>query len=363
MIITLAIVAVLSIAVFVFIQQKSFGKTPEGSRLERIKKSPNYKNGTFTNQTETPMMAEEASYFHLFKLYLFQENKTEPDTTLPSVKTDLKSFITDKPVLTWFGHSTLLIQIKGKNILVDPVLSKRASPVSYAGSKNYQGTDIYSVDDLPAIDFILITHDHYDHLDFETIDQLKSKTGKFYVPLGVGSHLEYWGVASDKIHEFDWWESETISSEIQLIATPARHFSGRSITDRNKTLWTSYVIKTDEHSLYLGGDSGYDKHYKEIGEKYGPFDLVLLEAGQYHQYWPLIHMMPEETVQACVDLKGKVLLPIHWGKFTLALHTWDDPITRVVRKAKESEVKLSTPMIGEKIILDSVYPDKSWWIN
>ena len=363
MLIFLVIVAMFAIAVFVFVRQKPFGKVPEGNRLERIKKSPNYKNGAFANQTETPMMAEEASYLRLLKLYLFQENKTEPDTTVPSVKTDLNSYLTEKPVLTWFGHSTLLIRIAGATILVDPVFSQRASPVSYAGSKNYKGTDIYSISDLPAIDFVLITHDHYDHLDYETIDQLKAQTGKFYTPLGVGSHLEYWGVPAEKIREFDWWESENITSEIKLIATPARHFSGRGITDRNKTLWTSYVIKTADHSLYLGGDSGYDKHYKEIGEKYGPFDLVLLEAGQYHEYWPFIHMMPEETVQACIDLKGKVLLPIHWAKFTLALHAWNDPITRVAKKAKESEVKLSTPMIGEKIIVDSVYPNKTWWIN
>jgi L-ascorbate metabolism protein UlaG (beta-lactamase superfamily) len=363
MIIFLGIIVGLFVIAYLFMQQKSFGKAPSGDRLKRIEKSLNYKNGIFVNQSDTPMMAEDASYWELLKKYTTNRQKTSPDSTLPSIKRDLKIAPSDKPTITWFGHSTLLIQIQGKNILVDPVFSQRASPVQYVGSKNYKGTDVYCVEDLPAIDYVFLTHDHYDHMDYETIELLKNKVSKFYTPLGAGSHLEHWGIPSEKIVEFDWWESAEIIPSMKLIATPARHFSGRGILDRAKTLWTSYVLITPDYKIFIGGDSGYDKHFKEIGEKLGPFDLVILEAGQYHQYWKYIHMMPEETVQASIDLKSKALLPVHWGKFTLALHTWNEPIDRVINKSKELNVKVTTPVLGEEVILDSIYPSKTWWKN
>lgn len=363
MLIFLLIVALLSITVFLFIQQPSFGEIPEGKRLEKIKTSSNYVNGRFKNLSPTSLMADQASYIKLLKLQFWKETPTEPATVLPSVKSDLAPTLTEKPVITWFGHSSLLIQLKEKNILVDPVLSERASPVQYAGSRNYEGTSIFTTEDLPTIDYVLITHDHYDHLDYGTITQLKSRKPKFYTPLGVGAHLESWGIPSEDIHEFDWWESENIDTGIKLITTPARHFSGRSLTDKNKTLWASFVLITQEHNIYLGGDSGYDTHFREIGEKYGPFDIAILEAGQYHEYWPNIHMMPEETVQASKDLKAKVLLPVHWGKFTLSLHRWDDPIVRINNQSQRAGVQITTPRIGEKIILDSIYPESKWWVG
>lgn len=363
MFILLVVATVLTVAVFLFVQQKSFGRPPGTLRTEAIKQSPHYVDGRFANLHPTSVMAEDASYIKVLTSYFSPAEGREPAAALPIVKTDLKQVEAGKPVIVWFGHSSLLIKAGGKNILVDPVFSERASPVQYAGSKRYPGTSVYSVDDLPHIDYLFITHDHYDHLDYETITRLKAKTGKFFVPLGVGSHLEYWGIEQGRITELDWWDSKTLSSSMEIIATPARHFSGRGLTDRNKTLWASYVLILPGHRIYIGGDSGYDTHFKEIGEKYGPFDLVILESGQYNAYWPHIHMMPEETVQASLDLRGKVLQPVHWGKFTLALHPWDEPVKRVQKKAEELDVTLTTPRIGEPVVLDSIYPAKAWWGN
>jgi L-ascorbate metabolism protein UlaG (beta-lactamase superfamily) len=361
MIILLSILLLLTLAAVIIFQQKSFGKNPSGIRLERIKHSPNYKNGSFHNISETPMMSDDGSYWKLLKEYFSKKQNTEPSANLPSIKTDLKAAPSQEPSIVWFGHSSYFIQINGLNILVDPVLSERTSPVQYAGSKNYPGTRIYSVDDFPSIDLLIISHDHYDHLDFETITKLGPKINKVITPLGVGEHLEYWGIPQNKISEFDWWEETSITDAIKLAITPARHFSGRGIFNRNQTLWASFALITPTHRLFLGGDSGYDTHFKEIGNKYGPFDIALLESGQYNEMWPYIHMLPEETVQANIDLNSKVLFPVHWGKFTLALHAWNEPVERVLKYAEKTEVKVTTPMIGEKVIINKNYPAKLWW--
>jgi L-ascorbate metabolism protein UlaG (beta-lactamase superfamily) len=185
---------------------------------------------------------------------------------------------------------------------------------------------------------------------------------KVYCSLGISAHLEYWGYNGDIITELDWWESAAMNERMTIIAAPARHFSGRGIK-RNQTLWSSFIIKTPSHSIYIGGDSGYDTHFKTIGEKYGPFDIALLEAGQYNPMWPLIHMAPEETVQAAVDLKAKVLMPVHWGKFTLAMHPWDEPIQRILAKAEDLNVQVTSPRIGEMVVIGKNYPDSKWWVN
>jgi L-ascorbate metabolism protein UlaG (beta-lactamase superfamily) len=344
---------------FVFMQQDSFGGSPEGKRLERIAKSPHYANGSFQNLSPTPMMAEDASYIGVTLSYLTKSD-TEPPTALPSVKRDLATVVSTQPTITWFGHSSLLLQVQGNNILIDPVFSERGSPVQWAGNKSYAGTFVYSLADLPPIDYVIISHDHYDHLDYNTIKQLAGKVKHVFAPLGVGAHLVLWGVPEANISEFDWWESGQITPDIKLIATPARHFSGRGLTT-NKTLWTSYALLTNTHRIYIGGDSGYDTFFKTIGDKYGPFDIAFVESGQYDKDWPHIHLMPEETVQAALDLKAKTLLPIHWGRFTLGRHRWDEPIRRVVKAAEERSLRITTPMIGEAVILDSVYPSKRWW--
>jgi len=341
-------------------QQPSFGKLPSGKRLERIQQSPNFRDGSFQNVYETKMMAEGVSYPKMIIDFFGKGVDREPTKILPSVKTDLKSITTSEPVIIWFGHSSYLIKADGKNILVDPVFSERASPFQFIGSRNYPIKQPYSIADFPDIDMVIISHDHYDHLDYNSILQLKSKAKLFCVGLGVGSHLEYWGVEPDKIKEFDWWQSEQIFPGFELISTPARHFSGRGFT-RNKTLWSSYVLKTPSKKIFIGGDSGYDTSFKTIGEKYGPFDLSILECGQYDKKWPFIHMMPEETAQAAVDLNGKVLLPVHWAKFTLALHPWKDPVERVTKAAELLNQPVTTPLIGEVVEFNSPFPNTRWW--
>jgi len=359
MIIVVLVIVVLTATVFLFMQTKVFGKNPTGKRLERIEKSPNYKDGAFQNLSSTPTLLEGASYLKLIKAMLTRPKTVEPPSPMPSVQTNLKTLQADKPTIVWFGHSSYLIKSNTTTVLVDPVFSGHASPVSFF-AKAFPGADVYGTDDFPDLDVLVLTHDHYDHLDYETILKLQSKVKKFCVALGVGEHLEHWGISSDKIVELDWWESSRILPNVEFTATPARHFSGRGFT-RAKSLWVSYVLKLDGYTIYLGGDSGYDTHFKTIGEKYGPFDLVLLESGQYGVNWPYIHMLPEQTVQAAKDLKAKRLMPVHWGKFVLALHDWNEPIKRVVKSASEQGMPITTPKIGEPVIIDSIYPSHQWW--
>ena len=356
----LGVVLVLVLATYLFMQQDSFGKLPTGTRAERIAKSPNYKDGNFQNLVETKMLADNASYTKMMREFFFGSKvEKEPTRALPSQKTDLKS-IGDQPTLIWFGHSSYLISIGGKKILADPVFSERSSPVQWGGPKSYPGTMIYEIEDFPELDIVVISHDHYDHLDIHSIKKLKEKTKLFCVPLGIGQHLEHWGVKPEQIREFDWWEGEEVLPGIKLTSTPARHFSGRGFT-RNKTLWGSFVLETGGYKLFIGGDSGYDESFKNIGDKFGPFDLAMLECGQYDVQWPYIHMAPEETVQAAVDLKAKVFLPVHWGKFTLANHPWRDPIIRAVNHAKTLNATITTPLIGQPVLLNEKMPFEDWW--
>lgn len=335
-----------------------YGKLPKGERLKRIKSSFNYKNGSFQNLSVTNAMAEDASFFKLLRAFIHKPKNVKPPSTLPSVKTNLKKLEHKNPQVVWFGHSSYFIKMDAITILVDPVLSGNAAPMSFM-VKAFKGSDIYQVDDFPKIDILLLTHDHYDHLDHKTILKLKHKVKKVYCSLGLGSHLEHWGFNKRIIHELDWWENIQ-EAEISITAAPGRHFSGRGIK-RGQSLWSSFIFKSKDHNLFLGGDSGYDSHFKMIGEKFGPFDLAILECGQYNTLWPHIHMMPEETVQASVDLRAEVLIPVHWGKFTLALHPWDEPIERLLVKAKELKVQVAYPKIGEVFVLGQELKYDKWW--
>ena len=338
---------------------KITGKLPSGKLLERIKGSPNYKNGAFQNQSPTPMKPEGISYWKMMREFFKKHPETAPAAKLPSVRTDLEKLKATEPVIVWFGHSSYFIRTGNKIFLIDPVFSGNAAPVSFM-VKAFPGSNEYKAEDMPVIDYLILTHDHYDHLDFKTILKLKKKVRAVFCSLGVGSHLKHWGIDANIITEMDWWQAEELGNDMQLTAAPARHFSGRGLK-RGQTLWSSFILKTPTHNLYLGGDSGYDKHFEAIGEKYGPFDLAILESGQYNKMWPLIHMMPEETVQAAVDLKAKALLPVHWGKFRLGMHPWNEPVKRVLAKAKELNMRILTPRIGEPVLLDDSFSTNEWW--
>ena len=341
-------------------QQPKFGKSPSGERLKKIKKSPNYKDGQFQNLSKTPMLTEGASYSAMIKEFIFGKSKSsKPPSILPSKKTNLLNLNPDKNILVWFGHSSYFIQLDGKKILVDPVFSGTASPIKFT-TRSFKGSDVYSTDDIPEIDYLFFTHDHWDHLDYETIIKLKSKIKKVITGLGTGAHLEYWKYDANRIIELDWNEEMILEKGLIVNTTPARHFSGRGIK-RNGSLWMSFILTTPGLKIFIGGDSGYDNHFIEIGNKFGPFDLAILENGQYNKSWKYIHMMPEEVVQAAIDLKAKKLMTVHWSKFALALHDWDDPILRVCEECKKKNVELIHPMIGEEVNLKEPGIQSPWW--
>jgi L-ascorbate metabolism protein UlaG (beta-lactamase superfamily) len=337
--------------------QLAQGQESKKSRMDRMKKSLHYRNGKFHNLAETPMYGQEAGFFKILKSFIFSDNR-KPDKTIPTVKKTIKPVNEGATEIRWFGHSSYLIQQDSLNILVDPIFTSRVSPVPVAG-KNFKGTKVYSINELPQIDYLIITHDHFDHLGRNTIKRIKPKTSHFIVPLGVGRYLQRWGIDRNNITELDWWEAKELSNG-HITATPARHFSGRGLR-RNPTLWASYVLEIGEKKLFIGGDSGYGAHFKTIGDKFGPFDFVILECGQYSKFWPYIHMFPEETAQAAIDLKATHLFPVHWGRFSLSQHPWDEPIERLLKKTNVSGLIVATPKIGESIILDLEIPTEKWW--
>lgn len=358
--IALAIVVILVIATIWILNLPVFGKHPTGKRLEKLQRLANYKNGQVENLSPTPNLPEGVSYWNIISKMIEGNDKGAPNKAIPHLKSDFTK--SEELKITWFGHSSYLLQVDGINIMVDPVFSQRTSPFQWLGTKQFIGTDFITPEELPDLDVIIISHDHYDHLDYNTILKLKAKTKHFITSLGVGEHLEYWGIDASNITELAWNESTTLLNGTSITATPARHFSGRGFT-RNKALWSSFVFKTKNNNIYIGGDSGYDTHFKKIGETYGPFDVAILECGQYNLMWPLIHMMPEQVVQANLDLKAKKLLPVHWAKFKLALHDWDEPIKKVVAAAEKNNVSILTPIPGQTFKLDDGSTSKKWWVE
>jgi L-ascorbate metabolism protein UlaG (beta-lactamase superfamily) len=257
------------------------------------------------------------------------------------------------------GHSTLLMKLNGAFWLTDPVFSERASPLQWMGPKRFHAPPI-AIDQLPPIEGVILSHDHYDHLDHAAIMQLAPKVRHFIAPLGVGDRLVAWGVDAAKVRQLDWWQSTEVAG-VQLVATPAQHFSGRSMSDRNSTLWASWVILTGDLRLFFSGDTGYHADFRTIGERYGPFDVTMLETGAYDPQWPYVHMQPHETLQAHADLRGRWLLPVHNGTFDLAMHAWDDPFERIVELADARGVSVTTPMMGEAVPLQLPQRGSAWW--
>ena len=316
-------------------------------------------NKKYTNQIHTDMSFKPKDIISLMTDYFKIKSKLRPIKDLPIVLSNKDNESLES--VTWFGHSASLLKIEGKKLLLDPMFGDASSPFPLFNSKRYSGAFSLERDDLQEIDAIIISHNHYDHLNYKSIMQLKNRAKHFYVPTGVAQYLIKWGLSPSKISEHNWWDEITFDN-IKLVCAPARHFSGRGMTDRDRSLWCSWLILGQETKIFFSGDSGYAPHFKEIGDKYGPFDLTLMECGQYDPRWSAIHMLPEETVQAHIDVKGELLLPIHWGAFTLALHEWSDPIERVTKEAKRLEVKITTPQIGESITLKSTdYPSSAWW--
>lgn len=338
-----------------------FGSKSKGRRLVRIKQSPNYHEGAFQNLSPTPALAEGYSMPRV--IWEFLTNKTSeirPNHSIITTKTNLKDQLITDNFLVWMGHSSYYFQLDGKRFLVDPVFSGHASPIP-GTTKAFAGTDIYSAEDFPPIDFLIISHDHYDHLDYKTIKSLKPKIKNVVCGLGVGAHFERWGYEEDQLIELDWYEEENLANGFTITSTPARHFSGRRLK-RNNTLWSSYVLQTPHKKIFIGGDSGFDSHFKSIGETYGPFDWAILENGQYNEKWRYIHTLPEEFPKVAEDLNAKNIIPVHSGKFALAQHPWKEPLEKVCENCSQKGFNLFTPAIGEKLNLDNENQTfQKWW--
>lgn len=363
----IATIAILVAVYFLIVNfYPSFGGDVGKKRQELYgRQSTHYKNGKFWNTNANA--PREQSFTEILKIarkFFFEKVKNgRPNRDLTPVKLDSTEVANyhKNARLIWYGHSAFLLQMDGKNLLLDPMFGKVAAPLEMLGEKRFNSELPLEIAKLPKIDAIIFSHDHYDHLDYGSVMKLKTKTEHFFVPLGVGVHLEAWGIHKDKITELDWWQ-ETEFKNLKFVCTPAQHFSGRKINNRMSTLWSSWVIQSENENIYFSGDGGYAPHFKKIGEKYGPFDIALMECGQYNKMWADIHMMPEETAQAGVDVKAKKIMPIHWAGFKLAMHSWTDPIERVSAKAKELNLPLVTPKIGEEILVkDSIKVYGHWW--
>ncbi len=331
------------------------GKTP----LSKKQQSANFADGKFVNLIPTSMDMGFKGFISILRDQIKGLPNRKPSK--PLVPEHLEASGADSPRITWFGHSAFLLQVDGKNLLLDPMFGKSPSPFPALGPQRFSDHLPAEIDELPHIDAVLISHDHYDHLDYPSIKKLNSKVTKFFVPIGLAAHLEKWGVATSKIVELDWWQESEFEG-LSFACTPSRHFSGRTLTDRFATLWCSWVITAGKTRVFFSGDTGYGLHFKQIGNKYGPFDLTLLECGQYDPRWSTIHMMPEQTAQAHVDLGGKRMIPMHWGAFVLALHTWTDPVERVLKAGKKANLQILTPKIGETVPFTSKsYATDEWW--
>jgi L-ascorbate metabolism protein UlaG (beta-lactamase superfamily) len=340
----------------------SFGARAAGLRLERMIASPRYADGTFHNTAPVGVGLKKGSALSTIGQFLFGGQRRTPPGPLPSlsprdawtrpVETGLRA--------TWLGHSTVLVEIDGHRVLTDPVWSNRASPVSFAGPKRFQPVPV-SIEQLPPLDAVIVSHDHYDHLDHASIVELAARSGDgpFVTSLGVGAHLESWGVPPERIIELDWWESTQVRG-LQLTALPSQHFSGRGST-RNGTLWSSFGVQSERHSFFFSGDTGLTPEYGEILAKIGKFDLVMLEVGAFHPAWGDIHLGPENALEALRLLGGGAFLPVHWGTFNLAIHAWDEPAETLISLGPKRGVQLCMPRLGEVIEPSRVESVTPWW--
>ncbi|MFT4020816.1 MAG: MBL fold metallo-hydrolase [Acinetobacter sp.] len=359
LIILLASLVFSVIVIAVFMQHPQFGKKPSGERLKRIEQSKHYQKGKFQNIRPKPLISQGYSLIkEIYKTFIHPPKRQMPNQPIPSTKTDLKHLPDGQMV--WFGHSSVFFKLHGQTFLIDPVMSGSASPIP-GMTKAYVGTDIYTVDDLPEIDYLLISHDHYDHLDYKTIVALQPKVKHVITGLGVGEHFEYWGYPIEKLIEKDWFESVDLEHELRIHIEPSHHNSGRRYTNC-KSLWVSFVIQSADLKIFYTGDGGYDHRFKEIGQRHGGFDWALMENGQYNVAWHSVHCLPHEVAQATEDLHAKNMLPVHHSKFTLAQHAWDEPIRKISEYSINRDYRLATPMIGEAIDLYSQTQEfQRWW--
>jgi len=347
-----------------FTRRPEFGRIPQGERLARMQASPHYVNGQFRNLVPVQVMNEnsgENRFVATAKFLFGDKSELSPKQPMLSSKTNLGTLDAARDAVVWMGHSSFFLQLSGRRILIDPVFSPYASPLFFI-NKAFSGSNVYTAEDMPDIDVLAISHDHWDHLDYPTVMALKSKVKQIVCPLGVGEHFEAWGFAPQMIHEEDWDAQIKLTEDLSVYILPSQHFSGRFLTP-NPTLWCGFAFVTPERKVYYSGDGGYGEHFKAIGRRFGGFDLMLGENGQYNMAWHAIHMLPEETAKAAMDVGAKLLLPAHGGKFALARHPWQEPYRELARASHGMDYQLLTPQIGELAYIGGKQPREfdAWW--
>lgn len=340
-----------------------FGGRASGARLALIEASPQFKNARFENVVPPAPRTAELMWDYTKRQFGGTQVRTPP-RPIPVVRMSADGM--DAPPKAglraiWFGHASVYLELDGLRLFVDPVLSEYASPIAGIGPKRFHPPPL-ALEQLPRMDAVLISHDHYDHLDMRTVKQLAAKGSRFVVPLGIGAHLARWGVPETQVRELDWWQSEQVG-DVTLTSTPVRHYSGRGLRDANATLWSSWVLAGPHNRVYFSGDTGAGDHFKSIGDRFGPFDLTLIKIGAYGpgQPWIDIHMSAEDAIAAHVALRGKRLLPVHWGTFNLAFHAWNEPIERAVAAAARENVEIVTPRVGDVVTAGQPFASQPWW--
>ena len=362
-IILVALAAILAAAVWAVLSQPQFGAPMAGARLQRAMANPQYRDGRFVNlEPETPTGAT-ALLGYLVRQFSGDEVRVPP-APLPVLAVD-KAALAAAPAASglrafWIGHASTFVEIDGQRLLLDPVFAEKVSPLP-VGPQRFHAPPI-ALADLPRIDAVLISHDHYDHLDMDTVRYLAQRGSRFFVPLGIGAHLERWGVPATQVEELEWWQSRTLGS-VQIVCTPTRHYSGRDPRHRSPTLWSSWSVLGPQHRFFYSGDTGYAKVFQDIGTRLGPFDMAFIKIGAYGPgaSWVDIHMPPEQAVQVQRDVRARRMFPVHWSTFNLAYHDWDEPIRRAVAAADRAGVELVTPRLGEWVDADREFRSTRWW--
>ena len=349
-----------AVAGVAFVHRRSFGRLPRGGRSERIRRSPHFRGGAFRNLHYTPQLTSDKGFWGTMREQLFGDRRfLRPRAALPVERPDLNELDRTGDAVVWFGHSSCLLQLSGKRFLVDPVFTS-GWPMSWF-FRPFAGPDVFRPDDMPSIDCLIITHDHWDHLDYRTVVRLRDRVGRVVCPLGVGEHFEYWGFDTRRIVELDWNECCGLSDGFTIRCLPARHFSGRGMR-RNRSLWASFLIDSPSRRVYLTGDGGYDTHFAEIGRRFAPIDLAIVENGQYSADWRCIHTMPEELPFVIRDLRPRRVLTVHHSKYALSRHAWDEPLENALRAAGHGGFELLQPLVGEVVALDGpVRRFTAWW--
>lgn len=342
--------------------RKQFGGKVRKAEILNYSRSKHWDGKKFNNLEETKMTIPFKAMPKLLYTQFFKRKNREPKQKIEIQAFNASAFLaaSDAMKFIWYGHSAILMRMKGKTILIDPMLGQDAAPIAPFPIKRFNKFSTSLITELPEIDVLLMSHDHYDHLDFSSIQLLKGKVKKYYVALGVGRHLISWGIDQAAITEFDWWEKNNFE-DIEFTFTPTRHFSGRGVNDRFKGLWGGWALKTSNENIWFSGDGGYGSHFKEIGDKLGPFNIAFMECGQYNKFWHPIHLFPSESIQAAIDAKSKKIMPVHWGSFNLSDHSWTEPVEQFIEGCSKHALPYFTPKIGELIDISKEYNNKNWW--